>query len=176
MAYHPFRSVRWRDLLQRHVELPLLVRLLGIPAQQRLLEVGCGRGVALGPLARLCRPVSLVGLEIDAAALAEAARRTRAASVAASLCLGDLRDLPFADRSFDLVIDFGTCYHLANPARALAEVARVLRPGGLFVHETHLQQFLAHPRRTRGRRLPWAATPSLAPHRRTPLWASRIKR
>ena len=58
---------------------------------------------------------------------------------------------------------------------ALREVARVLRPGGLFVHETRVAQCLAHPLRSFGRTLPWWAVPSLARDGGGVLWAARRK-
>jgi SAM-dependent methyltransferase len=94
-----------------------------------VLELGCGSGNALPGLRTALRPRSLVGVDLD----------TRHGVV------GDARSLPFRDRSFDLVVDFGTCQHAG--AAALVEVARVLRPGGLLVHETRWAQRLAHPRR-----------------------------
>jgi ubiquinone/menaquinone biosynthesis C-methylase UbiE len=58
-----------------------------------------------------------------------------------------------------MVIDFGTCYHVSGGTQgslmALREITRVLRPGGLFVHETCVAQHLAHPVRSFGRSLPW---------------------
>jgi len=95
---------------------------------------------------------------------------------AVELRAGDVRELPFADASFDLVVDFGTCYHVARRAQALREVARVLAAGGRFVHETRLSQLLSHPVRSWGRELPWDAVAELALERRALLWASRVKR
>jgi SAM-dependent methyltransferase len=84
--------------------------------------------------------------------------------------VGDATSLPFRDQSFDLVVDFGTC-QLVGPA-ALAEVARVLRPGGLLVHETRWAQLLAHPRR-RGPALDADQLSRLAPVASAGLWAVR---
>jgi hypothetical protein len=56
---------------------------------------------------------------------------------------------------------------------ALEEIARVLRAGGLFVHETRVAQRLAHPVRSLGRRLPWTAVPLLVPDRTALLWTAR---
>jgi SAM-dependent methyltransferase len=93
---------------------------------------------------------------------------------------GDVRDLPLESESFDLVIDFGTCYHVSGGVEgaraALREVARVLRPGGFFIHETPVAQHLAHPARSFGRTLPWAIVPELRPCCRAVLWSMRCKR
>jgi ubiquinone/menaquinone biosynthesis C-methylase UbiE len=171
--YEPFADVAARNDLQARLEVPLLVRALRPPRGGRVLEVGCGRGVALPVLARLLAPSQLVGLDVDGALLAVAERRVSASGTAARLVPGDLLALPFPDGSFDLVVDFGTCYHVADPARALAEVARVLAPGGRFVHETPVAQHLAHPVRSFGRSLPWATVPALARERHAVLWGLR---
>jgi ubiquinone/menaquinone biosynthesis C-methylase UbiE len=94
----------------------------------------------------------------------------------AELVPGDVRRLPFPARSFDLVVDFGTCYHIRRPDVALREIARVLAPDGIFVHETRINQFFSHPVRSRGRRLP-AEAERLFRHRRSAvLWTSRTVR
>ncbi|HJP57264.1 MAG TPA: class I SAM-dependent methyltransferase [Gemmatimonadales bacterium] len=172
-AYRPFPDIARRNYLQRHVEIPVMVRALGLPGGGRVLEVGCGRGVGLSALARALRPALLVGLDVDPALLAEAGTRLDREGVTAQLERGDVRALPFGDASFDLVIDFGTCYHIAGASAALRQIVRVLAPGGLFVSETVSSQILSHPWRTRGRRLPWSSAPELRVVRRGLLWKAR---
>ena len=185
--YRSFPNFRHRKALQQQLEVPALVRLLRVPPNRRILEVGCGRGAALPALARLCRPSRLTGLDVEAAFLADADAALAEAGISAELVHGDVRRMPFADRSFDVVVDFGTCYHVSRPQEALGEIQRVLSPGGLFVHETPLGQLIAHPVRSLGRRLPWQSAPALgrrlpwqsAPalgrERRALLWASERK-
>lgn len=174
--YAPFPVLARRDLWQASLEIPLIVHCLGIPRTQRILEVGCGRANALVPLAERCAPRRLVGLDVDGGLLKGARRHLDACGVTAELFQADVRSLPFPDGAFDVVLDFGTCYHIATPERALAEIARVLAPGGRLIHETPLGQLLSHPVRSSGRRLPWSAVPGLVPHRHALLFASRIKR
>jgi len=164
-----------RDFFQARVEVPYVVHALGIPRGARILEVGCGQGNAFATFTRLCAPVRLVGLDVDATAVAEARRRAEAALIPAELFEGDVRRLPFPDAAFDVVVDFGTCYHIARPEAALREIARVLAPGGRLVHETPLGQLLSHPFRSTGRRLPWDAVAELRPYRHAALFASRLK-
>ena len=175
-GYRAFPNLPHKNVLQRCVEVPALVRALAIPHGRRMLEVGCGRGVALPALARLCRPAYLAGLELDCGAFAEAARTVAATGTAADVFQADVRSMPFPDESFDVVLDFGTCYHVERPEQALAEIERVLAPGGVFVHETLAGQALAHPVRSLGRGLPWEAAPRLAESRTALLWGSRVKR
>jgi ubiquinone/menaquinone biosynthesis C-methylase UbiE len=177
--YRPFGNVETRNSLQARVEIPLMIRALQLPRGMRVLEIGCGRGIALPVIAERLDPVELVGLDIDGALLAEAEERVRRAGIEAELIEGDVRELPFVSDRFDVVIDFGTCYHASDTMEgrrmALAEVSRVLRDGGLFVHETRVAQRLAHPVRSLGRALPWRAVPTLVADRSAGLWAVRKK-
>ena len=174
-AYRPFPNLAHRNVLQQRLEVPSLVHLLALPAGRRMLEIGCGRGVALVALARLCRPAYLAGVDIDEELVAEARTMLARAGAEAELIVGDVRALPFADSSFDVVVDFGTCYHVDRPDAALAEIERVLAARGLFVHETPFGQLLAHPARSLGRSLPWAQAPRLRRERTALLWSRRVK-
>lgn len=171
--YAPFPNVERRNRLQERVEVPALIRSLRLPAGVSILEVGCGRGVALPPLAELCRPRRLIGLDVDLSLLGEARRRLEGRGMAAELVHGDVRSMPFPDASVDVVVDFGTCWHIADAERALREIERVLAPGGRFVHETVLSQRLAHPVRSRRGGLPWSAAPRLERERTAILWSAR---
>jgi ubiquinone/menaquinone biosynthesis C-methylase UbiE len=174
--YQPFPNDEGKNSRQASLELPLMTLALRLPTGKRVLEVGCGRGIALPGLAERLRPSRLVGLDLDELVLDEARLRTTAAGVTAELVPGDVRRMPFPDGAFDLVVDFGTCYHIARPAAALAEIARVLVSGGLFAHETPLSQLLSHPVRSFGRRLPWTGAPSFERHRTALLWSTRRRR
>jgi len=175
MPYSAFGNMESRNFLQARLEIPALLRCIPIPARSRILEIGCGRGVALPVLARRCRPARLVGIDIDAALVERAEERLERTSTDAEVYVADVRELPFDDREFDVVIDFGTCYHIDDPDRALREIDRVLDLGGVFIHETPFAQLLAHPVRTSGKMLPWSASFDLKPDRSAFLWASRIK-
>ena len=164
-----------RNAIHVTLEVPVMSRLLRIPSDKRILMVGCGGGLALVSLAKLRDSRSIVGLDIDASLLAEAAKRMRDKGIGGELIQADLQAMPFLDRSFDVVVDFGTCYHVARPRQALKEIVRVLDLGGMFVYETPLAQLLAHPFNFAGA-LPWNAEPSLAPGQTAALWAIRNKR
>lgn len=168
-TYLPFPDEAGRNWRQEYLEIPVMLRALDLPRGGRVLEVGCGRGVALGPLARRLAPAHLVGVDIDGAIL----KAAKEAGVAADLVVADVHHLPFPDGNFDVVIDFGTCFHVARPDAALREIGRVLVVGGVLATEMKFSQVLSHPIRTRGRFLPWTAVPMLAPLRRALLWESR---
>ena len=174
-GYRPFPNVPRRNLMQEALEVPALIRLIDLPQRGSLLEVGCGRGIALPPLASLLMPSRLVGIDIDRALLDLANARLAEREVEASLQIADVREMPFSDHSFDAVIDFGTCHHISNPEQALREIVRVLRPGGFFVAETVTSQLLSHPFRSRGQRLPWSEAPELTVHKGRLLWKARMR-
>ena len=170
--YQPFPNERGRNARQESLEVPAMVRALRLPQGVRVLEVGCGRGIALPALERLCKPTRLAGLDHDHELLAEAQSGLDAAGSMCELVCADVRQMPFEDDSFDVVIDFGTLYHVTRADDGLREVARVLAPTGLFVHETRISQLLSHPVRARGRRIPWEAA-ALRRDRWALLWATR---
>jgi SAM-dependent methyltransferase len=84
-----------------------------------VLDIGCGEG----ELARHLPDGAWIGLDNSAVMLARAPQPNM---------VGDAEALPFEDRSFDSAALLYVLYHLADPARALAEAQRVLRPGGLI--------------------------------------------
>lgn len=170
-----FDTQRMRNLLHARLEVPALVRALRLPPGCDVLETGCGAGIGLMAMAATCRPASLTGVDIDDDLLDHARSSFSARGLAANLVRGDLRELPFPDESFDLVVDFGTLYHVQPARQAIHEIARVLRIGGVLVHETPLSQLLAHPVGSSRRRLPWHAVPQLRPGGNAGLWACRVK-
>ena len=161
--YVPFGNVETRNGLQERLEIPLMIRALAIPKGLRILEVGCGRGVALPVFLERLAPAELWGVDVDPALVRIARERIAAGKLDATVVEGDVRALPFPSARFDLVIDFGTCYHVSGGREgarlALSEIARVLAPGGMFVHETPVAQHLAHPLRSFARTLPWRESP-----------------
>ncbi|MER3419589.1 MAG: hypothetical protein C4290_03265 [Chloroflexota bacterium] len=96
------------------------------------LDVGCGTGADAIALAARLSPGGLVlGLDVNGAAFADA--RRGAASRLAVFLLGDAQRLPFREATFDGVRAKRVLHHVHNPAWAVAEMARVTRPGGRVV-------------------------------------------
>jgi ArsR family transcriptional regulator len=95
-----------------------------------VLDVGAGDGAAAAVLAPYCRSLACVDVN---ARLVEAATQRLAKFSHARASVADVHALPFGDQSFDSVLLFHTLTYAADPARALAECARVLRPRGRLV-------------------------------------------
>ena len=98
----------------------------------RVIDVGCGVGHSYDLLA----PRQTVGVDLDPAALAGQERETAVA---------DMRSLPFPDDSFDGAIAVHSIEHVPDPQRALAEIARVMKPGGTAVLVTPNRLTFARP-------------------------------
>lgn len=111
-------------------------RRLAIGRGGRVLELGCGTGRVLVPIARA--GVSIVGIDRSAPMLTRARSRLRRLqrTVAATLIRGDIRALPFGAAAFDLIIaPYGILQSLTREqdlAAALTSVADAVRPGGAF--------------------------------------------
>ncbi|MHB8643724.1 MAG: class I SAM-dependent methyltransferase [Gaiellaceae bacterium] len=97
-----------------------------------VLDAACGVGYGTVALAETAARV--VGADVDADAIAYA--RGRYARDNVEFVVADLLDPPFADASFDVVASFETIEHLREPETFVRHVARVLRPGGVFVVST----------------------------------------
>lgn len=105
---------------------------------ERVLEVGCGTGNLWRDNAdRLPPGVSLVLTDLSPGMLEESRRRLAGRLPRLELQIADVQSLPFADASFDLALASHMLYHVPDRARALAELARVLRPGGRLVAVTY---------------------------------------
>jgi SAM-dependent methyltransferase len=102
--------------------------LVHLPARGRLLEVGCGAGRYLRALRGLRPELALVGADPSRAALARLA--ALAPGIETRLVTGGL--LPAADGEFAAVLVIDVLEHVPDPERLLAEVHRVLAPGGIF--------------------------------------------
>jgi ArsR family transcriptional regulator len=95
-----------------------------------VLDVGSGDGAAASALAPYCRSLTCID---TSAKMIEAARERLQRYPHVRARVGDVHDLPFPEASFDAVMMFHTLTYAENPACALSECARVLRPGGRLV-------------------------------------------
>jgi ubiquinone/menaquinone biosynthesis C-methylase UbiE len=114
------------------------VDLAGLRGDERVLDVGCGNGLHLAELARRSHHGAVSGMDLSVGMLAAAIARS-----GASLLVGDAQHLPFADDGFDCVLAMHMLYHVPDRDLALAEIRRVLRPGGVMLAVTNSERHLA---------------------------------
>jgi SAM-dependent methyltransferase len=123
----------WSDvgLRRRVATFAALLPDLGLPERARILELGCGGGTYVRLLGGL--GYRAVGLDysvpsLERAVAADPGRKGR-------YLAGEAYALPFGTAAFDLVVSIGVLQALSEPARALAEMRRVMAPGGALVVE-----------------------------------------
>jgi SAM-dependent methyltransferase len=103
---------------------------------RRLLEVGCGTG---GLAARMAAELECEVIAVDQSQRMVDATRARGIDAR----VGDVQHLAFGSGEFDAAVAAWMLYHVADLDRALAELARVLRPGGLLIAITNGAEHLA---------------------------------
>jgi SAM-dependent methyltransferase len=127
---------------------PLILDGLRLQPGMRVLDVGCGLGADAFELAASVGPDGLVtGVDFSESLISEAVRRGADRGLPVKFEVGDAQALRFPDNSFDAVRTERMLMHVPNPSRALAEMARVLRPRGrMVVHDVDWEsQFCDSP-------------------------------
>lgn len=138
---------RW---LQRFYEIRVLLRFGGrlLPGA-RALEIGCGSGYGSQLVLERFGAASVDAVDLDPAMIKRAARRLARYGDRVRLAQGSASDLRSAlnagDDDYDAVFDFGVIHHIPNWREAIAEVSRVLAPGGRFYFEEVTAHALARP-------------------------------
>ncbi len=102
-----------------------------LPTSGVVAEVGCGKASLLARIGRE-RKVELVAVDYAEEALRLVQQSAQAFGVRITTYLDDVNHLKFPDRSFDFVLSGGLMEHFKDPRPALAEMIRVLKPGGVF--------------------------------------------
>ena len=129
-----------REFHERAPSLPIAldrgrVAKQWLPERCRLLDIGCGAGYHVRHLGR--KAARVVAIDVDRVALPIARRRVRSRRV--SFVQFDGERLPLANASFDAVTSLDVLEHVADREALVAEVARVLRPGGVWIVSTPYQ-------------------------------------
>ena len=132
------RSSRFYDFVSRRVVRGLYRRLaadiaVAAPQGAAVLDIGTGPGVLLVELAQRRPDLRLTGVDLSADMIAAAQRNVAPFGDRVTAQTGDATSLPFADGSFDLIVSSLSLHHWDEPAAAVPELARVLRPGGRVV-------------------------------------------
>jgi 2-polyprenyl-6-hydroxyphenyl methylase/3-demethylubiquinone-9 3-methyltransferase len=110
----------------------------------RILDLGCGGGLTTAYLVQ--RGATVVGVDLSRASLHVASRHARRnGHLASAFACGRVESLPFADASFDVVWCTDVLEHLPDLPTAIAQIARVLKSGGLFLYDTINRTWLSRP-------------------------------
>ena len=110
-------------------DLAALVAAAGLTGSERVLDMGCGAGHTA--LAAAPHAAEVVAVDLSPEMLGTASRLANERGVRnVTFREADVTALPFADATFDVVTSRYSAHHYADPGQAVAEAARVLRPGG----------------------------------------------
>lgn len=121
---------QWRELRRR------TIALAQVQPGERALDVGCGTGTLALDVARLVgRTGHVAGVDPGAGQIARARAKAARHHLPIEFQIGVIEQLPFPDQSFDIVFSTLMMHHLPAPLKrqGLAEIARVLKPGGRLV-------------------------------------------
>jgi ubiquinone/menaquinone biosynthesis C-methylase UbiE len=112
-----------------------------------LLDCGCGSGSITVGLAKVVEPAQVAGIDISEAEIERARKRAAEANISnIRFETGDLYQLTFADDSFDALFSHNVLEHIPEPSKALQEMHRVLKPGGIIgVRDIDYGGFLTAP-------------------------------
>jgi ubiquinone/menaquinone biosynthesis C-methylase UbiE len=126
----------WLRVLAQYYAAHWMERLGGRLEGGRALEVGCGRGVGVQIILERFGAASVEAIDLDPKMIECAHRRLGARGLAAvQLSVGNVTRIQAGDATFDAVFDFGAIHLEPEWVSAIAEVRRVLKPGGRFFFE-----------------------------------------
>jgi ubiquinone/menaquinone biosynthesis C-methylase UbiE len=145
--------------LQQRLEMRWLRKKVPLHPGAIVLEVGCGRGAGAHLIKEKFQPGILQAMDLDLRMIQKAQKYLLPRQKEGiSFYVGDVIRLPYRDETIDAIFGFGILHHVPYWQRALAEIARVLKPGGFFLFEeiypSLYQNFitkhvLLHPRKNR---------------------------
>jgi SAM-dependent methyltransferase len=114
----------------------------GLNRKAHVLDIGCGTGDLVVALSRRLRDARIIGIDASPSMLLYAGRHATTDG-RLRFSVGDAAALPFDDGTVDLVVSTLSLHHWAEPADAFAEIARVLRPGGVaLIYDVTLLAYL----------------------------------
>jgi len=123
-------------VIQQSIEIGWLKKKMPLKPGAAVLEIGCGRGAGARLVRQAFGPALMHAQDLDIEMIQKARRYLGVESrKAISLSVADSVRIPFKDRSFDAVFDFGVLHHVPDWQAALSEIRRILKPGGIFYIE-----------------------------------------
>lgn len=146
----------WSSKVGKFRERERLLDLVQLRGDETVLDVGCGRGLLLNGAARRLSTGKAVGIDIwnsrdqsgNHPDVTRANARTEGVAERVEVVDGDVRNMPFPDGRFDVVVSslaIHNIYHEEERRKALAEIFRVLKPGGrlAILDFQHVQEYAA---------------------------------
>jgi len=133
--YSAWLFPRVLDLVMQQKQMTPFRDQIGKAAQGRVLDVGIGSGLNLVFFG--AGTERIYGVDPSAELLRFAARRARCTSIPVELVSGSADALPLDDKSMDTVVTTFTLCSVGDPAASLAEIRRVLKPGGKLLFAEH---------------------------------------
>jgi ubiquinone/menaquinone biosynthesis C-methylase UbiE len=135
-----------RLLIQEQILLRWIKSKVKLPPGGKFLEIGCGRGAGACLLLREFRPAAVHAMDLDEDMIREAGEYvSEAQKQQIHLYVGDTMQLPYQDRAMDAVFGFGVLHHLPDWRGGIREIARVLKPGGIYFLEEFYPPFYLNP-------------------------------
>jgi ubiquinone/menaquinone biosynthesis C-methylase UbiE len=123
-------------VFQQHIEVNWLRQMMPLKTGMTILEVGCGRGAGAKLIHSVFKPSQLHILDLDIEMMRKAKKYLSSTPLnALNLLVGDSIELPFKTGRLDALFGFGFLHHVPNWRQALLEIARVLKPGGVYYME-----------------------------------------
>jgi ubiquinone/menaquinone biosynthesis C-methylase UbiE len=131
-----------RLLIQEKIILRWIKSKVHLPPGGKFLEIGCGRGAGACLLLREFLPAAVHAMDLDEGMINKARRFvTDIQKQQVHLYVGDTLYLPYRDAAMDAVFGFGVLHHLPDWRAGIREIARVLKPGGVYFLEEFYPPF-----------------------------------
>jgi len=117
------------------------------PPVARVLEIGCGAGSGVEEIFHRFNPTAIDAFDLDEAQVARARERLAGQpnGLELRLWVGDAERIDAGDGCYDAVFEFTIFHHIPRWRQAIAEVRRVLRPGGIFLFEELSREYFDTP-------------------------------